>query len=170
VKYIVDVNGERVSVTLGAEGVSVDGERVSAHLAELRGSPMHTLTVDGSVHSVRVGRREGRGNYTLWINGYRYEVEALDERQRRIRDLGVGRAAHAGPAPLLAPMPGLVVRVLAREGDLVQPGQGLVVVEAMKMENELRATAAGRVRSVHVVQGATVEKGSLLIELENPDA
>ena len=63
-------------------------------------------------------------------------------------------------------MPGLIVRVNVQVGDTVQAGQGLVVMEAMKMENELRATAAGKVKSVAGVRGTAVEKGALLIELE----
>jgi pyruvate carboxylase subunit B len=68
--------------------------------------------------------------------------------------------------PLLAPMPGLVVRVNVKAGDTVEAGQGLIVMEAMKMENELRVQAAGRVKTVLVTPGSVVEKGALLIELE----
>ena len=60
----------------------------------------------------------------------------------------------------------MIVRVHVADGEVVQPGQGLVVMEAMKMENELRATAAGTVRRVHVASGTAVEKGALLLELE----
>ena len=63
-------------------------------------------------------------------------------------------------------MPGLVVRVNVRPGDQVRPGQGLVVMEAMKMENELRAHAGGRVKTVLVAAGMAVEKGTVLVELE----
>jgi len=63
-------------------------------------------------------------------------------------------------------MPGLIVRVNVEPGDRVQSGQGLVVMEAMKMENELRAQAAGTVKAVHAKPGSAVEKGALLVELE----
>jgi biotin carboxyl carrier protein len=63
-------------------------------------------------------------------------------------------------------MPGLIVRVAVKPGDEVRAGQGLVVMEAMKMENELRAVAAGRVKAVQAQPGAAVEKGALLVELE----
>jgi pyruvate carboxylase subunit B len=71
----------------------------------------------------------------------------------------------SGPAPLVAPMPGLVVRVNVVVGDQVAAGQGLVVMEAMKMENELRASAPGTVRAVHAEPGAAVNKGAVLVEL-----
>jgi pyruvate carboxylase subunit B len=166
VKYIVQVNGERLEVTLGPDGVSVGGELVRAHLADVEGTPVRQVSIGDEVHRVVARRHAERGRYTLWIDGYRYEVEALDERTRAIRDMSAAKAGAAGPAPLVAPMPGLVVRVNVLAGDEVQPGQGLVVMEAMKMENELRATTAGRVRSVAAVPGTAVEKGALLVEME----
>jgi pyruvate carboxylase subunit B len=93
------------------------------------------------------------------------EAEALDERMRAIKDLTAASAAASGPAPLVAPMPGLVVRVAVQPGDTVNAGQGLVVIEAMKMENELRATTAGVVTGVRVEAGQAVEKGAILVEL-----
>jgi len=83
-----------------------------------------------------------------------------------IRELSGKNAGPTGPAPLIAPMPGLIVRVNAQPGDQVQAGQGLVVMEAMKMENELRAPAAGRVKAVLAGPGTAVEKGAVLVELE----
>ena len=68
--------------------------------------------------------------------------------------------------PLIAPMPGMIVRVAVQVGDTVTPGQGLVVMEAMKMENELRATSAGTVKAVLAQPGTAVDKGAVLLELE----
>jgi pyruvate carboxylase subunit B len=124
------------------------------------------VTIGNEVHRVVVRPGATRGSYTLWLDGHRFEVEALDERTRAIRDLSAASAASSGPAPLVAPMPGLIVRVAVAEGDEVRAGQPLVVMEAMKMENELRSPAAGRVRSVVAQVGAAVEKGALLVELE----
>lgn len=165
-KYVVQVGEERVAVELDAGGVHVEGEAVRAHLADVEGTPVRLVTIGDEVHRVVVRRHRERGRYTLWLDGYRYEVEALDERTRAIRDLSASTAAATGPAPLVAPMPGLVVRVNVQPGDEVQAGQALVVMEAMKMENELRSPAAGRVRSVAARVGAAVEKGALLVELE----
>jgi acetyl/propionyl-CoA carboxylase alpha subunit len=173
-KYVVEVNGTRVAVELTADGVRVDGAPQSAHLADIAGTPVHLVTIGTAVHRVAVRRSGGvgggggggRGRYSLWIDGYRFDVEALDERTRAIRDLTAANARAAGPAPVVAPMPGLIVRVDATIGEHVPAGRGLVVMEAMKMENELRALAAGTVRAVHVTPGMAVEKGTVLIELE----
>jgi pyruvate carboxylase subunit B len=161
----VDVNGHRVTVELGPNGIEVDGERIVAHLEEVDGTPIYLLNAGGTLHRLAVRRGEGRGQYAIWSDTHRFQVEALDERRRAIQDMAGAAAANLGPAPLVAPMPGLVVRVNVRPGDSVLPGQPLVVMEAMKMENELRATAAGTVKAIPIQPGAAVEKGTVLVEL-----
>lgn len=167
VKYIVEINGETHEVTLGDGAVAFeDHEARPAELSEIEGSPVRMVRIGDDVFRVVVEKREERGRYFLWIDGYRFDVEALDERRRALRDLTAAAAGPTGPAPIVAPMPGLIVRVNVAAGDTVEAGQGVVVMEAMKMENELRATAAGRVRSVEVSPGTAVEKGALLVALE----
>ena len=164
-KYIVQVNDRRLEVVIDGDGVTVDGARLDAHVVEIEGTPVRLVTVGEQVHRVLARHHPERGRYTISLDGHRYEVEALDERTRTIRELTAATSGPTGPAPLLAPMPGLVVRVLVQAGDQVTPGQGLVVVEAMKMENELRATVAGTVKGVPVQPGQVVEKGAVLVEM-----
>jgi pyruvate carboxylase subunit B len=166
VKYFVRIDGHDHEVLLDGQGVHLDGEDVAAQVAAIDGTPVRMVTIGDEVHRVLVRPGATRGEYTLWLDGYRFDVEALDERTRAIRELSGASAGPTGPAPLKAPMPGLIVRIHVQVGDQVQAGQGLVVMEAMKMENELRATAAGRVKSIIVTTGTAVEKGALLIELE----
>ena len=165
-KYIVNVNGTDVEIEIDGERASVGGAVLPTTIVELEGSPEHVLMVGDEVHRVLVRRGPTRGRYTMWVDGVRLEVEALDERSRAIRELAAATGGPSGPAPLVAPMPGMIVRVNVNAGDQVQAGQGLVVMEAMKMENELRAAAAGTVKRVHVSPGTAVEKGALLLELE----
>jgi pyruvate carboxylase subunit B len=165
-KYVVDVNGTRTVVELaGGDEVRVGDQVLHARLSDIEGTPVSLLTVGERVYRVIARRGEGRGLYALSIDGHAFAVEALDERTRTIRDLSAASAVASGPAPLVAPMPGLVVRVNVAVGDQVAAGQGLVVMEAMKMENELRASAPGTVRAVHVEPGAAVNKGAVLVEL-----
>ena len=164
-KYLVQVGEQRLVVDIDGDGVRLEGEPVHAHLADVAGTPVRLVTIGEEVHRVIARRHPERGRYTLWLDGFRYEVEALDERTRTIRELSRAAAGPTGPAPLVAPMPGLIVRVNVQEGDAVSAGQGLVVMEAMKMENELRSTAAGTVQRVLVAPGTAVEKGALLVEL-----
>ena len=164
-RYVVDVDGERRAVDVIGDEVTLDGETVTARLVDVDGTPVSLLTVGNRVYRLVARRGDARGLYTLSIDGRRYVVEALDERTRAIRDLSAATAAASGPAPLVAPMPGLIVRVNVAPGDAVQAGQGLVVMEAMKMENELRAASAGTVTVVRVTPGTAVEKGAVLVEL-----
>jgi acetyl/propionyl-CoA carboxylase alpha subunit len=166
-KYIVELDDVQKVVSIDGEQVTYEGnDPVRAELADVEASPVRMVKIGTEVHRVVVQRREGRGRYTLWIDGYRFDVEALDERTRAIRELSGANAAPTGPAPIKAPMPGLIVRINVKPGDAVEAGQGVVVMEAMKMENELRATSAGIVKSIEVVAGAAVEKGALLVALE----
>ena len=166
-KYVVQLNDQRHTVSIEADGVQYENEPVARdELSEIEGSPVRMVKLGTHVYRVVAEKRQGRGRYTLWVDGYRFEVEALDERTRAIRDLSAANAAPTGPAPIIAPMPGLIVRVNVSIGDRVEAGQGIVVMEAMKMENELRATAAGTVWSINVTSGTAVEKGALLVELD----
>ena len=164
-KYVVDVNGERVSLALEDGGVRVGEAFIPAHLSDVEGTPVQLVRLGQQVHRVVVRRGESRGAYVLWIGGHRYEVEALDERTRTIRDLTAASGGAQGPRPLVAPMPGLVVKVHVVVGQVVEAGQGLVAMEAMKMENELRSASAGTVTAVRVQLGQAVDKGAILVEL-----
>jgi len=94
-----------------------------------------------------------------------FPVEILDERRLRMRAAG-GRFAVEGPQTIVAPMPGKVVKVLVKVGDEVKEGQGLVVVEAMKMENELASPKDGVVKEIHAKENASVESGAKLLVVE----
>jgi pyruvate carboxylase subunit B len=136
-RYVVDVDGERTVVELAGEEVRVGDEVVRARLVEMDGTPVALLAIGDRLYRVVARRGDARGRYTLSIDGRRFAVDAVDERTRAIRDLSAAHQPPAGPAPLVAPMPGLVVRIHVGVGDTVAAGQGLVVMEAMKMENEL---------------------------------
>lgn len=165
---MVTIGGETLEVSLEGGVASMAEDRLDARLDDLAGTPISLVTIGGVVHRVVVRREQGRGRYSLWIGGRRFDVEALDERMHAIRQLSAAAGVAAGPTPLVAPMPGLIVRVDVAVGDVVHTGQPLVVIEAMKMENELRAQAGGSVRTVHVAAGSAVEKGAVLVEFDEP--
>jgi biotin carboxyl carrier protein len=165
-KYLVTVGTTEIEVDLDGDVATIDGSSRTAHLTEVEGTPVRMVTIGDEVHRVVARRGATRGRFTLWLDGFRYEVEALDERTRAIRALSGGGKESSGPAPLIAPMPGMIVRISVAVGDSVQAGQGLIVMEAMKMENELRAATAGTVKAILAREGTAVEKGALLLELE----
>jgi pyruvate carboxylase subunit B len=166
VKYFVDVEGESTVVNVEAGLVELGDESFVVELTQVAGAPAYLLTIANVVHSIVATRGSGRGEYTIWTDEHRLEVEILDERWRAIRDAAATSETQHGPAPLVAPMPGLIVRVAVQVGDAVEAGQSLVVMEAMKMENELRAAARGTVKSIQVEVGTAVEKGVVLVEME----
>lgn len=165
-KYVVSVGGREIEVDVDGDRVSVGGTSRAAVLRVIAGTPTRQLVLDGrpTVISMRSG---GRGQWSIGLGGDRWEAEVLDERTRHIRSLTAGADQRRGPAPLRAPMPGLVLRVLVQPGQEVAAGAGLVVLEAMKMENELKAAAGGVVGTVRVQPGAPVEKGQLLVEFQD---
>lgn len=164
-KYHVTIGSEDFEIVIDGDDVTVNGRRVRAHLDDAPGGA-HTLRIGDETHSVIAKRGSERGAFDIALGGHRFAAEALDARARAIRALSGAGGKAAGPAHLMAPMPGLIVRINVQAGDAVQPGQGLVVMEAMKMENELRATSAATVKRVAVTTGSAVEKGALLLEME----
>jgi biotin carboxyl carrier protein len=165
-KYHVAIGDEDFEIVIDGDDVTINGRRLRAHLDERPGGAAHTLRINDEVHTVVARRGADRGAFDVAIGGHRFAAEALDARARAIRALSGAGGKAAGPKHLMAPMPGLIVRINVQAGDQVQPGQGLVVMEAMKMENELRAGAAGTVKRVAVSVGSAVEKGALLLEME----
>jgi biotin carboxyl carrier protein len=168
VKYFVTLADRTFEVDVDGARVTVDGTTLEAHVAAVPGTPLHHLLLAGASWTVAADARES-GSWVIAAVGERFNVDVTDERTRQIR--AFSGAARRGPRAgvVAAPMPGLVVRVAVREGQRVEAGDGLVVVEAMKMENELRAPKAGVVARVHVTAGQAVEKGAALVTLESSE-
>jgi len=163
VKYIVTLLDRQVEVEVDGDRVTVDGRTYEASLGSVPGTPVRQLLLDG--HSEAIALEGGAaGRWVLTRRGERVELEVIDERTRHIRGLTGASDRSLGPAALKAPMPGLVVRVQVETGQSVGAGAGVVVLEAMKMENELRTSAAGIVAAVRVRAGEAVEKGQVLVE------
>jgi biotin carboxyl carrier protein len=164
-KYIVSILGREIEVEVDGEQVTVSGRTFTASLGAVPGTPIRQFLLDGRSEALALDA-DGGGRWALTRRGERFEVEVLDERARHIRSLTGGSERARGPAVLKAPMPGLVVRVQVEAGQPVAAGAGVVVLEAMKMENELRAASAGVVRMVRVGPGEAVEKGQVLVEFD----
>ena len=168
-KYFVTIGAQTIEVEVEGARVLVGGEAFETHLAPVPGTPLYHLLLGGESWTVAADPRDGLGRWALGMVGERVEVTAVDERTHQIEALtGRGRPA-AAEGIVRAPMPGLVVRIEVAEGQRVGAGAGLVVVEAMKMENELRASRAAVVQTVHVTVGQPVEKGAPLVTLSSPE-
>lgn len=126
--------------------------------------------VEPDIYSILLGSRsfevqieKGDGRVYASVNGRHLSVEIRDPR-RMVR--GAAGINLAGPRTICSPMPGKVVRVLVAEGDEVEAGRGLLIVEAMKMQNEIKSPKAGRVAAIHVSQGSAVGGGEAMMVVE----
>lgn len=165
-KYQVRVGERMVEVDLTGPRPRIGGKQVDARIETVPGTPVRHLLIDGRSLSLVATPGDSRGEWRIAIDGRPLLVEALDERSRAIQALaGVSPEAEKGRT-IVAPMPGLVVRVHVEVGVEVTAGQGVIVVEAMKMENELKAPAAGTVSRVLASAGQAVEKGAVLVVFE----
>ena len=177
-RYQIEVNGRLRDVLVsrrdGGFDVTVDGRSWAVDAARLDGQTWSLLVAhsDGTsapqavTKSYEVTISPGPGSGQLAVRlGATMVLASLDGRQRWSRK-DEGGGAGAGPQRIAAPMPGKIVRVLVRSGEAVQSRQPLVVVEAMKMENELRAGRAGTVAEVHATEGQSVDAGALLVIIQ----
>lgn len=164
-KYFVTVGDRVVEVDLTGHQPVVDGTPVEARMAVLPGTHVRSLEVDGRSHTLTARPGERRGRWHIALGRERFSVDAVDERTRAIREMTGGGEAEAEKT-VVAPMPGLVLKIEVEVGQAVKAGQGVVIVEAMKMENELKAPADGTVAKILVQERQTVDKGATLIVLE----
>jgi biotin carboxyl carrier protein len=164
-KYTVEVAGRSLQVEIEGDSVLVDGRPVEARLMGERGAAIRRLVRGRNLRTLHASPGEAKGQWQVAIAGCRLDVQVLAPRDLAARGAG-GRKGTAGGGTLKAPMPGMVVRILVAEGDTVEAGQGLVVLEAMKMENQLKAAGPGVVTTIHVAPGARVEKGAALLVVQ----
>jgi biotin carboxyl carrier protein len=163
VRFEVETSGRRrtIEVQRSEQGwtVAVDGKALSVDLA--RSGDRWSLLVERASYEFAIASR-GQGSHLVHVDGHAVPVTVLTPGEQRSRG-GSGATLASGPITVVAPMPGRVVKVLVKPGDEVAARQGLVVVEAMKMENELRAPRAGTVAEVRVREGAPVEASVVLV-------
>jgi biotin carboxyl carrier protein len=165
-KFSLNINGadDRIEILTPAPACRFrtgDGSEREAHV-EAPEPGVYSILMGGYSYDARVEERPG-GGVVVVIDGFRFEIDVHDPRRWTRKSAGRG---DAGIQRITAPMPGKVVRVLISPGETVEAGQGLLVVEAMKMQNELKATRSGKVISVPAKEGATVAAGEVLATIE----
>ena len=161
-KIEIRIGGVSRSVELARNGsgwsISLDGTALDADVAEVAPNTFSVL-LNGESHEVRVAPMPG-GGVKLHTGTAEYEAEVVDSRAWRGRRHGALEAE--GRQHVAAPMPGKVVRILVSAGGAVKAGQGIIVVEAMKMQNEIRSPKSGRVERLLVREGQAVNAGETL--------
>lgn len=162
-EVLIDGKAHRVEIARvdGKIACRLDGREIDAD-AVIAARDVLSLVIDGRAYEIK--REHVAGDLHLVIGGDRYAAEVRDPRSFRARKAaGTGTE---GPRKLVSPMPGKVVRVLLAEGTEVEAGQGVVVVEAMKMQNEIKSPKKGVVKKVLAVEGAAVNAGDGLAVVE----
>ena len=168
--YVAIVDGEERQVEVIESKpdtfvVVIDGRRLELDAHAL--GPKSYSLLDVQTHANHTVELEQQGTcYKAHLHGQSVALEVLDLRRMNLRRAQQSSVANLGIATITAPMPGKVVAVLVKEGQEVEANAGLVVVEAMKMENELRAPKAGVVREISAQVGAAVESGAVLCVIE----
>lgn len=156
-KFEIDINGNDPAIMVNGRKVMVDYKR-------FKGGKLHSLLADNVRFEFDL--ESSNGGYDIWHSSGSMFAEVTDEKTNRLRQLMGETGAKAKLVQLKAPMPGLVVAVQVEPGQEIRKGDGLVIVEAMKMENELKATGAGVVKEIKVKQGQAVEKNEVLVVFE----
>lgn len=134
------------------------GELMDVDIVEISGNSF-SIIISGRSYDVVVAEVEG--TFQVLINGVHFEIPLLNPKKPRHSASALLDAT--GPVPVVAAMPGKVVKLLVKAGDLVQEGQGVVVIEAMKMQNELKAPKAGKIEKVNVAENQTINAGESLV-------
>ncbi len=163
-KYYARVGDTEYEVVIDQGQISINGEPITVDLTAIGTPELYSILYGGRSYDLLV--QSERSNYTITFRSEQYIIQVEDERTRR---LNFGRQAPAlpqGELPIRAPISGLIVKVLVEPGDSVEDGQPLVILEAMKMENEIRSLRAGVVKSIAVAAGKRVEQNEPLLVLE----
>ena len=164
-KYITLVKGQEYTIELLDEHhVRLNDRVIEVDLVGLANQPLYSLIADGKSYEAFVYR--GEEGWQVLMLGTLYDVEVIDEREYLLRQQKKSAVAETGPFHLKAPMPGLIVAVPVEEGQEVRKGDVLVVLESMKMQNELKSTRDGKVTRVLVKPGQNVDKRQTLVTVE----
>ena len=166
-KYLAALDDESFTVDVEEDEsharVDINGSSMRIDLVPVDGDTTYSLLIDGRSYTATL--LEASETCRVMIEGAEYEFTVEPEELARLRS-EVQRKRHADIEQIKAPMPGRVIAIEVEVGDAVESGQSIIIVEAMKMENELRAHVAGKVKEIRVNTGASVNKGDVLVVLE----
>lgn len=163
-KYITTIGTDQFTLDINQEGqIAVDGQIINADMQQMPDTTMYSIIIDGKSHDVRL--TEGDGVYVVLLGGEIFEIVVEDERTRRLAGLKKGAVASSGEVIIKAPMPGVVVEIPVKEGDEVEQGQIILILESMKMQNEFKAPRAGTIHAIRVAVGDKVDQNAVMITI-----
>ena len=163
-KYYARIGNNEYEVDVTADAILLDGEPVAVDLVNSGSPELFSVLFDGRSFEMLVA--VDRFDYAINVRGEQFHVQIEDERARRLNRGRKLPTLPDGELAVTAPIPGLVVKVLVQVGETIEEGQPLLILEAMKMENELRSMRNGVVKSINVAPGQRVEQNAALLILE----
>lgn len=164
-RYITTVNQKEFLVEIVDDHqVLVNGQALQIDFGSIHGQPVFTLLLDG--HSYEGFVYPGEEQLEILLMGRQFPVKVEDERERRLRATAGGSVYEAGEFHLKSPMPGMVVSIPVEEGQTVEKGQVLVILESMKMQNELKSPRSGTIHRIRVQTGESVEQKQTLLSVQ----
>jgi biotin carboxyl carrier protein len=163
-RYITTVdNKEYLVEIIDEKHIIINGKTYEVDFESVSGQPVYSLIVDGKSHESYV--QQGDDNWQVLLRGRLYPVTVEDEREKRLRAAAGGGVAEAGEFHLKAPMPGLVVAIPVNEGQEIKKGQVILILESMKMQNELKSPRDGTIGRIRVKTGESVEQKQTLLSV-----
>lgn len=167
-KYIATIEDKVFEIIIDGENqIEVNGERYEIDFQYLDEDGVLSLLLNN--RSLEAVINEQEDTWEVLTRGVLYTVQVQDERAYRLAQARGTGPSVTGEAVIKSPMPGLIVSVPVKEGDMVQKGEKVIILESMKMENELRAPRDGIINRVHVSQGDSVEKDQPLVVIGDPE-
>ena len=163
-KYIATIGDKSYEIEIAAEGeIILNGEQLSADFQSVADQPIYSLLLEGKSYEASIHPTDS--GIQVLLRGQLLDVQVEDERQRRLRESSGGQVIQSGDIHLKAPMPGMVVTIPVEEGQDVVSGEDLIILESMKMQNELKAPRDGVVSRLRVKPGDNVENNQVLLIL-----
>lgn len=162
-KYVTIINGKQFEIEIQKDGtLLVNGEPRQVDFLSL-GESLYSVIMQDRSYELVIEERDGA--YEVLMRGHLFTGAVLDERAQLLASRRGGLTAETGEISIKAPMPGLIVAISVTEGQEVQAGQTVVILESMKMQNELKAPRNGIVARVSVTPGQSVEQNKLLVTI-----
>jgi biotin carboxyl carrier protein len=163
-KYVTTIDNQEFEIEIVDERhIRIGGRLLEVDFESVNGQPVFSLILDGKSYESFV--YQGDEDWEVLIRGRQYQVNVEDEREKRLKTSAGGGSLEGGEFHLKAPMPGLVVAVLIEEGQEVKKGQVMLILESMKMQNELKAPRDGVMGRVRVKAGESVEQRQTLLSV-----
>lgn len=163
-KYVTTIEGKEFEIeVVDDRHVRVGNRLLEVNFETVSGQPVYSLIVDGKSYESYV--YPGDEDWQVLLRGRQFQAKVEDEREKRLKAAAGGGVAEGGEFHLKAPMPGLVVAIPVSEGQEVTKGQVLVILESMKMQNELKSPRDGTISHIKVKAGESVEQKQVLLNL-----